>query len=540
MKISKLNKIIKTGFFLLFLFLAFFSLSEKSNWFGLNLYFRTNPLDWLIVFISNRALNFKYFFPSIIFILLTFVFGRFFCGYVCPLGNLIDISDWIWIKRLRKSVKIPRFVFALRWINLLVLIGASIYGVSLLFLIEPMSLITRFMTTSVTGPLKHLAKSMQDWLSFMLPEKWTLLNIDVPYYHLAVYNLAAIIIIILLSLLAERFWCRYLCPLGLLYELMAKFSLFRMKVVENCPHCKVCMKNCPVANDRTSQEEIPHEECILCFNCIDSCPTKGISYKFMPGIDKKRLRPNYGLERRDCILYAGVGFAIAWISKGDASSNFRKIVRPPGAIPEKEFLEKCIRCGACMKACPSHCLQPAFLQEGIPAMGTPFIDGYIAGCTPECNLCGQVCPTGALRKLPLEEKQFAKMGMVEVDKSRCLAWAHGKECLMCDEICPYNAIYRDTEIIDGKSVPVFHVVEDVCMGCGLCAAKCAKDGARALKLYPLGELRKSKGSYITKHVKDLREKINDMDNFSAKQDDKSPQQKTNTDNLFQEVPEDLK
>jgi len=522
--------------------LLFFSLTKSSKWHGLILYFNTNPLDWLITVVSSRHVLLSYFFPTILFIFLTVLIGRFFCGYVCPLGNLIDISDWIWIRRLRRHRNMPHVVQNLRWVILLILIGASIYGVSLLFFFEPMSIITRFVTLSVYTPIMQFLRASQDVFIKVIPEKWGNYNIEQTYYHLALLHLFIIVSILLLSLLQERFWCRFLCPLGLIYELLSKFSLLRVKVREDCPQCAKCLKTCPVAGERTLREEIPYEECLLCFECVDACSLKSISFKFMHKEDIGKLKPNIGLERRDWMLYLGLGLFSAWVSKSDASSKLRRLVRPPGAIPEEEFERRCIRCGACTKACPTHCLQPTLFQEGFKAIGTPYIDGYIAGCAPECNLCGKVCPTGAIRNLTLEEKQFAKLGMVQVNKGRCLAWAQAKFCLMCDEICPYNAIYRFNEMIDGKSIPVFNVVEDVCMGCGICAAKCAQDGARALKLIPQGEVRLASGSYITDYVIEERKRVNDLDRIDDDSSNKGEEkeEKPSKDTLFQDTPDEFK
>ncbi|GAG29319.1 unnamed protein product, partial [marine sediment metagenome] len=75
-----------------------------------------------------------------------------------------------------------------------------------------------------------------------------------------------------------------------------------------------------------------------------------------------------------------------------------------------------------MKVCPTHALQPAGLQAGIEGMFTPVLTPRIGACEEQCNLCGQVCPTGAIRNLPLEEKKYAIMGNATIERNRCIAW----------------------------------------------------------------------------------------------------------------------
>jgi len=119
------------------------------------------------------------------------------------------------------------------------------------------------------------------------------------------------------------------------------------------------------------------------------------------------------------------------------------------------------------------------------------MDLRFAACEQNCNVCGRVCPTQAIRSVSLEEKTHAKVGTAVLHKERCLVWAQDKLCLICDEICPYNAIVFRT--VEGYRRPV--VIASKCNGCGFCEQKCPVGGDSAIMVVPDGEIRLKEGSY---------------------------------------------
>jgi MauM/NapG family ferredoxin protein len=170
------------------------------------------------------------------------------------------------------------------------------------------------------------------------------------------------------------------------------------------------------------------------------------------------------------------------------------LIRPPGSVPERDFLARCIRCGECMKGCPTNTLQPVWLTAGFPGLFSPVVAPVVGPCEPGCNVCGQVCPTGAIRELPGFEKAWAKVGTAYIIKEKCLAWEHDKRCLVCDEVCPYDAV-KFKEVPERKvAVPFVH--EARCAGCGYCEHHCPVRAKRAIVVEPMGALRLSEGSYI--------------------------------------------
>jgi NAD-dependent dihydropyrimidine dehydrogenase PreA subunit len=149
-----------------------------------------------------------------------------------------------------------------------------------------------------------------------------------------------------------------------------------------------------------------------------------------------------------------------------------------------------------MKACATNTLQPVWLKAGLEGIFTPVIVGRFAGCAINCTVCGQVCPTGAIRELTAIEKKHAKVGTAWIARQNCLVWEQDRKCLVCDEVCPYNAISFQPVPGLRNAAPV--VVESKCSGCGWCENKCPVHGASAIRVNVIGEIRLASGSYVEK------------------------------------------
>ncbi len=193
-------------------------------------------------------------------------------------------------------------------------------------------------------------------------------------------------------------------------------------------------------------------------------------------------------------------------------------VRPPGSVAEGKFLQLCIRCGECFKACPNNVLQPIGLDRGFDALWTPQVVADWAGCEPTCNNCGQVCPTGAIRALPINEKRAARIGLAIVNEQTCLPYAGRQDCRMCVDECAaagYDAIEfvrvggefdTDGAPVEGSGYLAPVVLAERCVGCGLCQMRCHSINVKNKKLLertaihieagPGKENRIAKGSYL--------------------------------------------
>ncbi|MDQ5985009.1 MAG: Ferredoxin-type protein NapG [Syntrophus sp. SKADARSKE-3] len=172
------------------------------------------------------------------------------------------------------------------------------------------------------------------------------------------------------------------------------------------------------------------------------------------------------------------------------------LIRPPGSLEEAEFLKRCVKCGECMKVCITGGLQPAFLESGWEGLWSPVLVPRIGYCEYRCTLCGQVCPTQAIRNLKPEEKATVRIGLAMVDRSRCLPFAHGVSCIVCEEVCPTSpkAIwFEEVSVTDRRGVTHRfkqpHVDLELCIGCGICEAKCPVLGRPAITVSSVGESR---------------------------------------------------
>jgi ferredoxin len=201
---------------------------------------------------------------------------------------------------------------------------------------------------------------------------------------------------------------------------------------------------------------------------------------------------NKGISRKQFLFWGGGAVAAIYTlgRKAYAVTHGSKnpVIRPPGAMKEKEFKAACARCGNCMKVCITNGLQPVMLESGFDGIWTPKIDKIAGYCEYNCNACGQVCPTQAIKALPLEEKMQQKIGVAEIVKDVCVPWKDGIECLVCEEHCPIpeKAIKFVKEIINGKEIDVPVINQDLCIGCAVCENKCPVEGkARGITVNPV-------------------------------------------------------
>jgi MauM/NapG family ferredoxin protein len=331
-----------------------------------------------------------------------------------------------------------------------------------------------------------------------------MLSYQQPAFVFALFSLLMFLAVIGLIYVERRFWCRNLCPLGALLSLVSRFSVWGRRVSDACITCSKCAQVCPMNAIGEDFHTTSAHECIQCVRCAAVCPTAAISFGFhTPGVQRYAHSPS----RRALFAAAAGGVLAAVAAKASVSrqTTHEKLIRPPGARVEEDFLDSCLRCGECMKACPTHGLQPAVSQAGFEGFFTPVLVSRIGGCEDKCNLCGRVCPTGAIRSLPLEEKRYAVIGNAVINRSLCIAWEQGKLCLICDEACPYDSIEFRMVADEKGTIQRPFVIEDKCIGCGQCEHACPTKGDAAIYVTPINEVRKNSGSYINEKMRRLRE-----------------------------------
>ena len=445
---------------------------------------------------------------ALLVLVLTFILGRFFCGWMCPMGTCLDLAEAATFTKRRRKVPNDRLYYRnLKYYLLAFVIGSSLIGFSLAYWLDPISLITRGFTYILAPAVVFLANFGLD-LFRPIAERMEWYDLARTSFEPKLFSTPALLTMLLLagivalSSLQKRFWCRAVCPLGGLFAITSRFSLMRRGVNDSCANDGICSRDCETGAIPKKTEQITRPgECILCLKCESNCPHQANTFSL------HKLSPQQGTDptRRRVLGLAAGGLTAGFFLKMSPSTALldERVIRPPGALPKDKFLETCVRCGQCVKCCPTNTLQPALGEGGLPGLLAPFHRLRLAGCDQDCNLCGQVCPTQAIRDLDLEEKRYAKIGTARILRDRCVVWLNGMGCLVCDEVCPYNAIYWKTE--NGIRVP--YVDEKRCNGCGLCETACPVYGASAIVIGPHGEIRLSTGSYISE-AKSLGLKLN--------------------------------
>jgi polyferredoxin len=492
-----------------------------------------DPLIALGSALSSHAL-YRGLLWSLAIILPTVFLGRFFCGWICPLGTL---NHWIGGFRSKSKLGLRRIESnryrrwqELKYYLLAALLVAALLGLGLYGLLDPISLLVRSLALAVLPALNYAVNATVDLLSrpgwkplfyvgaalhFLLKD--TLLNFSQPRFRQGLPIGLIFAVILLLNMRFTRFWCRALCPLGALLGLLSRWSVFGLeKRASRCTDCNRCQLNCQGGDDPIPGVRWRQAECHLCMNCVAECPESGLVFRFFPARQTTREGPD--LERRRVLTSLVAGAALIPVLRsapGLAVEHSRARIRPPGALDEFNFLERCIRCGECMKVCPNHALHPSFTEAGPEGLWTPVLVARIGYCEPGCVLCGQVCPTGAIWEFTLKEKGWTggansspiRLGTAFYDRGRCLPWAMATECIVCEEWCPTSpkAIYlRPADVADREGqlrrVRQPYVEPALCVGCGACEHTCPVNDAPAVYVSSVGESRSKTNQMLLPHA----------------------------------------
>ena len=466
-----------------------------------DLFFRLDPLAGLAGMLAGRRVVPTMLVGGLITLVLTVVAGRVWCGWLCPLGTVLD-----WVpahKPAPDEAKLDRRWRQAKYFVLgVIIVAAALGNLSLIFL-DPITLIYR--TTASAGwpalvaiisgieralvglPVPGLQDAVVTVDNFL---RNTMLPMYQPVYALG--GLAALLfaIVLVLNAVRARFWCRYLCPLGALLGLVSKVAWLRRTALgDRCVACARCARACPTGTiDADRNYASDPSECIMCLDCAPVCAKE--AQQFRGNLAPAAWQP-YDPSRRQIMASAGAAVAVVGLSAVVPSAERPQafLLRPPGAT-DPEMLSQCVRCGICVKVCPTSGLQPSLTVAGWSGIWTPVLVPRLGYCDFSCNACGQACPTGAIPRLALDDKRQTVIGHAYVDRNRCLPWASGRNCITCEEMCPVSDKAIQLEEVevpapDGQPLTLMrpYVVQDRCIGCGICENHCPLQGQAAIRVY---------------------------------------------------------
>ena len=364
----------------------------------------------------------------ILLVLCTLIFGRFYCSTICPFGILQEFTALI-LRRKKKNVKIQNY--PVKHFICAVVFGALFAGSAVLIrYVDPYTVFGSAVSISIFGLI------------------FTLCVLAIVFFK-------------------NRFFCTKICPVGAFFGCCAKNAVNTMNIdAEKCVSCKMCERNCPAGCIDIDNKKIDNEMCVKCLKCYSVCPKSAIYY----GNKKQEFSPS----RRKAIIgssavillaagyYAGIKFA------KDFAKKVKDIILPAGAKNANRMANKCLNCNLCVKNCPN-----GILVKADDKFGAVHID-YKQGkgfCDYDCHKCGEVCPSGAIKRIPLEEKQNTRIAMAAIKEDSCVKCGH------CVFACPKGAITKDEgqiAVIDGSK----------CIGCGKCAKVCKP---KAIEIYGIKE-----------------------------------------------------
>ncbi len=486
----------------LLLFLALALAIGRTDFLPADLFFRLDPLVGLAHMLSARQVVPGLLAGTVIALVAALLLGRAWCGWLCPLGTVLD---WTPARRTHPKDRdlSPRWRQSKYFLLVLLAVLAAFGNLSFL-VFDPLTLLYRTLAT-VLWPAGHALLWQTEMLLYRVPllqsaidavegTRGVWLPLTQPIYPAGILFALLFAGVLALNAVRPRFWCRYLCPLGALLGLVSKVAWLRRVVGETCVDCGRCARACPTGTiDPARGYASDPAECTLCLNCVPACARVGQHFRghWRRGAWQPGPRQPYDPSRRQFIASTGAALVTFGLFAVEPASRHGhpRLIRPPGAR-DPAFKANCIRCGLCVKACPTAGLQPALEQAGLAGLWTPVLVPRLGHCDYSCNLCGQVCPTAAIPPLPLAEKRLAVMGHAYIDRDRCIPWTDNRVCLVCEEMCPLpeKAIQLEDAAItsaDGTQVliPRPYVLRDRCIGCGICENRCPLAGEAAIRVY---------------------------------------------------------
>jgi ferredoxin len=443
---------------------------------------------------------------------LALVLGRIYCSTICPAGVLQDIINRLFCIGRKKSKGARRFshrkpMNILRYTLLGVTVATAVAGFTTLVVwLDPYSNFGRIAT--------NLFRPVVMWGNNALADLLTRMD-NYALYHVTVHTvtaaglIAGILILALftvLTILRGRLFCNTLCPVGAVLSLISRYSLFRISFDRQlCNNCGNCERTCKAEAIDSKQMKVDASRCVDCFNCTSSCTKRSLKYRFrLPSAKAgtvtdtgEAAAPPSKSRRNFFATGATIAATLPALSavaqyaglSGDEGENnsatgednidYKRLppVTPPGSAGLERFKDLCTGCHICVVRCPTQVLRPAGLQFGFDYLLRPHCAFESSYCNYECTVCGEVCPSHAIRGLSKEDKRTTQVGIATFNINRCIVYTEGTDCGACSEHCPTQAVHM---VPYEGTLTIPQVEAELCIGCGGCESICPVRPFRAI------------------------------------------------------------
>ena len=327
MKITTTRSISQIFFFALFIWLCVVTAVGEKFWqlrgWSVNFFLNLDPLNAIAIVLSTHKLYAPLLW-SLITIILTILFGRFFCGLVCPFGALHQLVSYlahgrnktglIALHKYSKTQNIKYYILAV----FLIMAAAGRYSSLQSGLLDPIPLFTRSFNLLILPIIDNSAKILTSGR----------------FYQASLLTLAVFLGFVLLNFYKPRFFCIFICPLGALFGIINRFSILRInRNHPTCTDCKLCNSHCQGSCEPA--ETLKLSECVLCFNCLDDCKFNAIDYS-TANSTTSQVSPD--LSRRGVLAAVFTGLlALPAFRLTGISNRDNNLVRPPGRDTRKGF-----------------------------------------------------------------------------------------------------------------------------------------------------------------------------------------------------------
>lgn len=449
-----------------------------------------------------------------IILILTVIFGRVYCSTICPLGAMQDIVVWL-RKKFKKKLRFSeaKNYAWMRYTAMALALAGALTGFSILLnLLDPFSIAGKITNTFI----RPVAALITNGISSLL-QHYKMYSVS-PVFAKAVpaeaFIIPGILLILILVLVfsKERIFCNTLCPVGGLLGLIAKKSRMHIQIDKaGCSSCGVCEWKCKAGCIDTKTKKIDRERCVVCFDCIEACSRGAIHFRKEEEKQTAAVSSDMPESNSRRVFVSTVGGALflgAMNNKPDDSNDdivpakCKPPVFPPGGRTLARFNSICTGCQLCVAACPASVLQPALSDYGLAGIMQPVLNYKYSFCNFECTVCSEVCPTGALQQLTLQEKKTLQLGKAHFRKKDCIVKTKETDCGACSEHCPTKAVH----MVPYKNKLLIPEVEDkYCIGCGACEYACPVQPQKAIfvkgsAVHGKAELNQSKDAKVKQAV----------------------------------------